>query len=103
MTPKEIIEQAAEICGGRTPLAAHLDVSTSSIDKWRTLDAIPAKHCTILYRLTSIPLHKLNPVFPYELTLGTHWEERIVARLRRLQDRDLLKDIETMLDLEVGP
>ena len=75
----------------------------SSLKKWRRESQIPTKHCVALYRLTSIPLHKLNPMFPYELTLGTHWEERIVGKLRRLQDRDLLKDIETMLDLEVGP
>ena len=75
----------------------------SSLKKWRRESQIPAKHCLAIYRLTSIPLYKLNPVVPYEVVLGKRWEERVVAKLRRLRDRDLLKDIETMLDLEVGP
>lgn len=95
----EILSQAAEICGSRKELAEHLDVSVASLDKWRRERRIPAKHCIQIYRLTTVPLYRLNSVFPYELTLGKRWEERIVAKLRRLQDRELLKDIENMLDL----
>lgn len=99
MNVAEILSQAAEICGTRQELAEHLDVSVASIDKWRREQRIPAKHCLQIYRLTTVPLYRLNSVFPYELTLGKRWEERIVAKLRRLRDRELLKDIETMLDL----
>jgi DNA-binding transcriptional regulator YdaS (Cro superfamily) len=102
MDVAKILSQAAEICGTRQELAEHLDVSVASIDKWRREQRIPAKHCLQIYRLTTVPLYKLNDVFPYELTLGKRWEERIVARLRRLKDRELLKDIETMLELETG-
>ena len=102
MSVPKILNQAAEICGNRKELAEHLDVSVASLDKWRRDERIPAKHCLQIYRLTTVPLYKLNDVFPYELTLGKRWEERIVARLRRLQDRELRRDIETMLELEVG-
>jgi len=104
MTPKEIVERAVEICGGRTELATHLDVSTSSIDKWRTQNAIPAKPCSQLFRLTEIPLTHMNPeVFDPELTLSNPWEIHIIGRLRKLREKKggfrLLKDIENMIDL----
>ncbi len=102
MDMAEILSQAAEICGSRGELAEHLDVSVASLEKWRHESHIPAKHCFAIYRLTTIPLYKLNPIFRKEVTLGKRWEERIVARLRRLQDRELRRDIEVMLELEVG-
>jgi len=102
MNVTEILSQAAEICGTRRELAEHLEVSTASLDKWRREKQIPAKHCFAIYRLTTIPLYKLNPLFRKEVTLGKRWEERIVARLRRLKDRELRRDIEVMLELEAG-
>ena len=102
MDMAEILSQAAEICGGRKELAEHLDVSMASLDKWRREGHIPAKHCLPIYRLTTVPLWKLNDVFPEELMVGTRWQERILKRLKRLRDRDLRRDIETMLELEAG-
>ena len=104
MIPKDIIGVAVEACGGRTELATHLGVSTSSIDKWRTLNAIPARHCSQLFRLTQIPLSQMNPdVFDPEFTLSNPWEIRTIGKLRQLRQKKggfrLLKDIENMIDL----
>lgn len=106
MTPAEIIAKGVEVCGSRTELATHLDVSTSSIDKWRKT-GIPAKHCTVLFYLTGIPLWEMNPdVFSRELTLSEAWEVDVMYKLRLLvvhrDNSDLMRDIINMLDLEVG-
>jgi DNA-binding transcriptional regulator YdaS (Cro superfamily) len=102
MTPSEIIAKGVEVCGSRTELATHLDVSTSSIDKWRKV-GIPAKHCTVLFYLTGIPLYEMNPdVFSRELTLSEAWEVDIMYLLRHLKNLELLKDIRTMLEMETG-
>jgi DNA-binding transcriptional regulator YdaS (Cro superfamily) len=101
VTPEKIIGRGIEVCGSRTELASHLGISTSSLDKWKVLDILPAKHCNVLYRLTGIPLWQMNPDYwDRELTLSEAWEVDIMHKLRRLKDPELLKDIETMLDLE---
>ena len=41
-------------------------------------------------------------MFPETLTVGSRWQERILKRLKRLKDRDLRRDIEIMLELEIG-
>jgi len=101
-----IIEKGVEVCGSRTELASHLDVSTSSVDKWRGMKYIPAHHCSVLFRLTGIPLWEMNPdVFDRELTLSEAWEVLIMHQLRQVKRKlgdELLKDIEIMLELEVG-
>jgi len=102
MNIPKILNQAAEICGNRKELAEHLDVSVASLDKWRRDRRIPAKHCLQIYRLTTVPLYRLNDVFPETLTVGSRWQERILKRLKRLKDRDLRRDIEIMLELEIG-
>lgn len=102
MDMAEILSQAAEICGSRKELAEHLDVSVASLEKWRHESHIPAKHCLQIYRLTTVPLYRLNDVFPETLTVGSRWQERILRQLKRLRDQGLRRDIETMLELEVG-
>lgn len=103
MTPRQILDQAIGICGTRTELASHLDVSAASVDKWYSRDILPAKHCNVLYRLTGIPLWEMNPdLYDRELTLSEAWEVLIIAQLRCVKD-ELRRDIKTMLDLEVGP
>ncbi|KKN76722.1 hypothetical protein LCGC14_0366930 [marine sediment metagenome] len=102
MDVAKILSQAAEICGTRRELAEHLDVSVASLDKWRRDRRIPAKHCLQIYRLTTVPLYRLNDVFPETLIVGSRWQERILKRLKRLKDQGLRRDIETMLELEVG-
>lgn len=102
MTPRQILDQAIGICGTRTELASHLDVSAASVDKWYSRDILPAKHCNVLYRLTGIPLWEMNPdLYDRELTLSEAWEVRVIAQLRCVKD-ELRRDIKTMLDLEVG-
>lgn len=102
MTPRQILDQAIGICGTRTELASHLDVSAASVDKWYSRDILPAKHCNVLYRLTGIPLWEMNPdLYDRELTLSEAWEVLIIAQLRCVKD-ELRRDIKTMLDLEVG-
>ena len=108
MTPRQILDQAIEVCGTRTELASHLDVSAASVDKWYSRDILPAKHCRVLYRLTDIPLWEMNPdLYDRDLTLSEAWEVNIIHRLRQLVMRqrnpELLQDIINMLDLEVGP
>lgn len=103
MTPRQILDQAIGICGTRTELASHLDVSAASVDKWYSRDILPAKHCNVLYRLTGIPLWEMNPhLYDRELTLSEAWEVDIMHLLRHLKNLELLKDIRTMLELEVG-
>lgn len=91
-------------CGSRAELAQHLGISTSYVDKLRTLDEIPAKHCYRLHLLTHIPMHRMNSAFPYEYTLCHQWEVRLIRKLRVLwankRTRELVTDFETMVDLE---
>lgn len=107
MTPSEIIAKGVEVCGSRTELATHLDVSTSSIDKWRKT-GIPAKHCSVLYRLTGIPLYEMCPdVFDRDLTLSEAWEVEIVYLLRHAKLKlgyadNLIDDFKMILELETG-
>lgn len=104
MQPAKVIERGVEVCGTRKELATHLGVSMSYVDKMRTLDHVPAKHCLRLHLLTGIPLPQLNPVFHPDFILTDPWEIRIMKKLRRVRAKKgghwLLKDIELMLDLE---
>jgi hypothetical protein len=82
--PKEIIDLAIGKLGSRTQLAAHLEISTSTLDKIRfNTTPVPGKHCVELCRLTDVPLHLINPeVFDPDVWILSPEEMRLVEELR---------------------
>ena len=102
----EVLRQAAEVLGGRQPLADRLGISLSLIDKMRHT-GISAKHVCELTRITGIYPPQIDPkMFPPEVFVSSEREERTLKQLRKLVrtvgGRELIRDIETMLELEVG-
>ena len=106
MRPRQILDQAIAVCGTRTELASHLDVSAASVDKWYSRDILPAKHGNVLYRLTGIPLWEINSgLYDHALTLSEPRAVLIMHQLRHVKRKlgdELLRDIEIMLELEIG-
>jgi len=82
--PKEIIDIAIREKGSRTQLAAHLEISTSTLDKVRFNDSpIPAKHAVELSRLTGVPLHYVNPdIFDPDVFILSPEEIELIRELR---------------------
>jgi hypothetical protein len=82
--PKEVIDLAIAKIGSRTLLAAHLEISTSTLDKIRfNTTPVPGKHCVELCRLTDVPLHFLNPeVFDPDVWILSPEEIQLVIELR---------------------
>ena len=91
--PKEVIDLAIEKVGSRTLLAAHLEISTSTLDKIRfNTTPVPGKHCVELCRLTDVPLHLLNPeVFDPDVWLLSSEEIGLLQDLRSNYD---MKDVD---------
>jgi DNA-binding transcriptional regulator YdaS (Cro superfamily) len=86
--PKEIIDIAIKRLGSRTQLAAHLEISTSTLDKIRfNTTPVPAKHCVELSRLTGVPLHYVNPdVFDPNVWILSPQEIELIQELREDHD-----------------
>jgi len=86
--PKEIIDIAIREKGSRTQLAAHLEISTSTLDKIRfNTTPIPCKHCVELSRLTDVPLHLMNPTcFDPDVLILTPRELELIKELRNDDD-----------------
>lgn len=106
LDPAEVLSYAIEACGSRTALAHRLEISTSTLDKIRGLDFVPAKHCCKLAWITGInPALMNDEVFDQDLFVSGS-ELRLLQKIRKLRGergRELLRDIETMLDLEPEP
>ena len=84
MHVSEIINNAVRKLGSRTSLAHHLELSTSSVNKWLAEGIIPAKHCIELSRITGVPLHELNPdVFDPDVWILSDDEAALIAELRQ--------------------
>lgn len=83
--PRDVIKLAIEKVGSRTQLAAHLEISTSTLDKTRFSDTpVPAKHCVELSRLTGVPLHRINPdVFDPDVWILSPQEIELILELRQ--------------------
>lgn len=91
--PKEVIDLAIQKLGSRTLLAAHLEISTSTLDKIRfNTTPIPGKHCVELCRLTGVALHFLNPeVFDPDVLLLSPEE---IVLVKALRDEDWLEEVD---------
>lgn len=71
----------------RTDLAAQLDVSISSLDKWRNMGTIPAKHACALAEITGLGPWQICPdVFDPQYAV-TRRERVFIKALRSAQER----------------
>lgn len=71
----------------RAQLAAQLEVSISSLDKWRNLGTIPAKHACALADITGLGPWQICPdVFDPQYAV-TRRERALITAIRRAQER----------------
>ncbi len=84
LSPDRVIDLAIAKIGTRTELAVHLGISTSTLDKIRQGDVVPAKHCCELSRLVGAPLFLINPdVFDPDVWILSDEEASLIVDLRR--------------------
>ena len=83
LSPNQVIDLAIAKVGTRTELAVHLGISTSTLDKIRRGEVIPAKHCCELSVLTGAPLFLINPdIFDPNVWILSDEEASLITDLR---------------------